>query len=169
MSAVTADKGYEHVTKAKAKATGWTTVTVKTAELKQPSWISATEKKDFSWADVYQIAWVVDEKIDDDERTTTLEVDNVYCVPQTEESSSSSTDAECTEGDELHVGTSNLKCIDGKWVDMNSSSSTSSSSSGNSSSSANPGFALIDDFRTKTPSPNLLVRLTGTSTRRVVP
>ena len=152
MSAVTADKGYEHVTKAKAKATGWTTVTVKTAELKQPTWIPATEKKDFSWADVYQIAWVVDEKISDDERGTTLEVDNVYCVPQTEESSSSSVisssaDAECEEGDELHVGTSNLKCIDGKWVDMNSSSSTSSSSSGNSSSSANPGFALIDDFQ----------------------
>ena len=147
ISSVTKDKGYNHVTTAKSKSTGWTTVTVKTANLKQPSWIPATEKKDFSWADVYELAWVVDEKISDDERGTTLEVDNVYCVPQTEESSSSSVisssaDAECEEGDELHVGTSNLKCIDGKWVDMNSSSST-----GSSSSASTPGFALIDDFQ----------------------
>ncbi|MBR2210678.1 MAG: cellulase family glycosylhydrolase [Fibrobacter sp.] len=155
MSTVTAEKGYEHATTAKDKATSWTPVTVSVSDLKQPTWIPATEEKNFSWKLVYQLVWVVDEKIKDAQRGTYLDVDNVQCVgslPDVEGSSSSGTvvpssssaEPECTEGQEIHVGSSDLKCVDGKWTDMNASSS---SSSPNSSASTNPGIALIDDFQ----------------------
>ena len=152
MNSVTPEAGYEHVTTAKDKATGWTTVTVLASALKQPTWIPATEKHDFSWDDVYQIVWVVDEKIVNDQRTTELDVDNVKCVGTlavaTSSSSgtvqqSSSSAAACVEGQEIIAGGSHVKCVGGKWVDM----SAGSSSSGNSSASTNPGIALIDDFQ----------------------
>jgi hypothetical protein len=153
MSTVTAKKGYEHATTAKDKATSWTPVTVSVSDLKQPTWIPATEKKNFSWELVYQLVWVVDEKIKDAQRGTYLDVDNVQCVgsmPNVEGSSSSGTAvssssaaAECTEGAEIHVGSSDLKCVDGKWTEMNASSSSGSPNS----SASTPGIALIDDFQ----------------------
>ena len=155
MNSVTPEAGYEHVTTAKDKATGWTTVTVQASALKQPTWVknaSPSDVVDFSWDDVYQIVWVVDEKIANDQRTTELDVDNVKCVGTlavaTSSSSgtvqqSSSSAAACVEGQEIIAGGSHVKCVGGKWVDL----STGSSSSGNSSASTNPGIALIDDFQ----------------------
>ena len=80
LSTVTADKGYEHVTDSLPKATTWTPVTVVAGDLKQPTWIPATEKKTFSWTQVIKLAWVVDEKIYDNSRGTELDIDNVQCV-----------------------------------------------------------------------------------------
>ena len=154
MSTVTAESGYEHATDAQNKATSWTTVTVGVDDLAQPSWIPKTEKQDFAWNLVYQLVWVVDEKIKDAQRGTYLDVDNVQCVGTlpdiggssssgTVVPSSSSAEPECTEGQEIHVGASDLKCVDGKWTEMN----TSSSSSSPNSSASTPGFAVIDDFQ----------------------
>ena len=80
VSTVTPDEGYEHVTDIQPKATTWTPVTVTAADLKQPTWIPATEKKTFSWAQVVKMAWVVDEKIANADRGTNLDVDNVTCI-----------------------------------------------------------------------------------------
>ncbi len=154
MSTVTAESGYEHATDAQNKATSWTTVTVGVDDLAQPSWIPKTEKQDFAWNLVYQLVWVVDEKIKDAQRGTYLDVDNVQCVGTlpdiggssssgTVVPSSSSAEPECTEGQEIHVGASDLKCVNGKWTDMNASSSSSSPNS----SASTPGFAVIDDFQ----------------------
>lgn len=146
MNSVTPDAGYEHVTAKQNKATGWTTVTVEASDLKQPNWIPVTEKVTFSWDDVYQIVWIVDEKIADAQRTTELDIDNVKCVgtlPSVASSSSgavqqsSSSVAACVEGQEIVAGGSHVKCVNGKWVDM---------TTGSSSSASTPGYAVIDDF-----------------------
>ena len=94
LSTVTPDKGYEHVTDIQPKATAWTPVTVTTSDLDQPTWIPATEKKNFSWAQVVKLAWIVDEKIPNADRGTELDIDNVKCVgtlPEPKSSSSSAT------------------------------------------------------------------------------
>ena len=145
MSTVTAESGYEHATGAQSKATSWTTVTVNVGDLKQPTWIPTTEKHDFAWNLVYQLVWVVDEKIADAQRGTELDVDNVQCVgslpgiggSSSSSTSSSSAEAVCTEGQEIIAGGSHVKCVNGQWVDMNA---------GGSSSSAGPAFVLVDDF-----------------------
>ena len=80
LSTVTPDKGYEHVTEILPKASAWTPVTVKASDLSQPDWVDEDELKDFSWARVIKLAWVVDEKIENEDRGTELDIDNVQCV-----------------------------------------------------------------------------------------
>lgn len=95
ISTVTADKGYEHVTDVYDASTGWTSVTVTASDLAQPDpegyWIPASEKQTFSWALVEKMAWVVDEKLSNEQIGTELDIDDVTCVgtlPVVESSSS---------------------------------------------------------------------------------
>ena len=78
---VTKDKGYEHVAPNQKASNGWTTVTVST--MTQPDWVaekSPSDVKTFSWAGVKGLAWVVDEKLDQADIGTELDIDNVKCV-----------------------------------------------------------------------------------------
>jgi hypothetical protein len=132
LSTVTPDKGYEHVTAIQPKATAWTPVTVTKSDLEQPPWIPATEKKNFSWAQVVKMAWVVDEKIPDADRGTNLDIDNVQCVGSLPEPKSSSSSTKPNSSSSVKPGSSSS-------VNPGSSSGTGTNPNGSNSNGNNNG------------------------------
>lgn len=154
--------GYNRHASTQSSSTTWTTATLSWSDLKQASGWGTTVSLDKSLLTAFH--WEVKgDKNGTQPSPNYLYIDNLQCkgmniVPVTSssseevvESSSSEeiTTSECEDGQEIHVGSAALKCVEGKWTDISvgSSSSAGGSSSSEGGSSASTGApGVIDDM-----------------------
>ena len=153
---------YNRHASTQSSSTTWTTATLSWDNLKQAADWGTTVSLDKSLLTAFH--WEVKgDKNGTQPSPNYLYIDNLQCkgmniVPVTSssseevvESSSSeeSTTSECEDGQEIHVGSAALKCVEGKWTDISvgSSSSAGGSSSSEGGSSASTGApGVIDDM-----------------------
>ncbi len=154
--------GYNRHDSTQSSSTTWTTATLSWSDLKQAAGWGTTVSLDKSLLTAFH--WEVKgDKSGTQPSPNYLYIDNLQCkgmniVPVTSssseevvESSSSEeiTTSECEDGQEIHVGSAALKCVEGKWTDISvgSSSSAGGSSSSEGGSSASTGApGVIDDM-----------------------
>lgn len=154
--------GYNRHASTQSSSTTWTTATLSWDDLKQAADWGTTVSLDKSLLTAFH--WEVKgDKSGTQPSPNYLYIDNLQCkgmniVPVTSssseevvESSSSEeiTTSECEDGQEIHVGSAALKCVEGKWTDISvgSSSSAGGSSTSEGGSSASTGApGVIDDM-----------------------
>ena len=85
---VTDKAGKDHVSPQQPAASDWTTVTISSADMNQPDWVTdptsdayvAKDVKAFSWKNVLKATWVVDEKLTEANIGSDLAIDDVACL-----------------------------------------------------------------------------------------